>query len=326
MYSTIVVDKIAWLFPGQGSQKVGMGRDVAEASEAARQVFQAVDARLEPAIGRSLSALCFDGPEDDLRLTAFTQPALVVTSIAILAAARERFADLGTPAFGAGHSLGEYSALVAAGAMKVEDACWVVHLRGKAMQEAVPAGTGAMSAIMGVERADLEQMCADAEAATSSPVSIANLNAPAQIVISGAAAAVAVVNETASAVEGSRVVELKVSAPFHCALMKPAADKVAAALEEIEISPAAFPVVSNFDAVPRTDPAGIKDALIKQVDSPVLWQTSMERLSTEGVTKGLEIGAGKVLRGLMRKNAKHVKIQNVLNLATLDKLGAFLSD
>jgi len=301
-----------------------MGQDVAEASAAARDVFERVDARLEPEIGRSLSKLCFEGPAEELQLTAFTQPALVATSIAILAAIREKVPDFPAPAFAAGHSLGEYSALVAAGAMSVEDACWVVHLRGKAMQEAVPAGTGAMSAIMGVEPEALTAMCADAQTKTDSPVSIANLNAPGQIVIAGAAAAVAAVNEVAGEGEGVRVVELKVSAPFHCALMKPAAEKVAAALEAIEISPAAFPVVSNIDAEPRTEPAAIKDALIRQVDSPVLWQTSMERLAADGVVRGVEIGAGKVLRGLMRRIVKELKVQHVPNLATIDKLPAFL--
>jgi [acyl-carrier-protein] S-malonyltransferase len=207
---------IAWLFPGQGSQSVGMGKDVLAASSAARAVFERVDA----ALGEPLSRLILEGPEEQLTLTANAQPAIVAMSCAVLAAIRERVPGIALPAFAAGHSLGEYSALVAAEALSLEDAVRLVRARGRAMQEAVPAGTGAMSAIMGIEPARLEQLCRDA--GNGEVCSPANFNAPGQIVIAGHAAAVARVGELVAAEKG-RAIPLKVSAPFHCALMAPAA-------------------------------------------------------------------------------------------------------
>ncbi len=219
---------VAWLFPGQGSQVVGMGRDLVEASEAARRVFERADA----ALGEPLSRLCFEGPMEDLTLTANTQPALVTVSMAIVAALRERLPDLVAPRFAAGHSLGEYSALVAAGALDLEDAVRVCRLRGAAMQAAVPAGEGAMAAVMGLEPAALAELCA-AEA-QDEIVSLANYNAPGQIVISGHAAAVARVSAAVGKRQG-KAIPLKVSAPFHCALMRPARERLAPELERIEV-------------------------------------------------------------------------------------------
>lgn len=320
-------NKIAWLFPGQGSQFVGMGKEVVAGSAAARDVFARVDAALEAPLGRKLSGLCFEGPDDELVLTKHTQPAIVATSIALLAAARERFPTLPLPAFAAGHSLGEYAALVAAGALRVEDACLVVHRRGKAMQEAVPAGQGAMSAVIGPLASDpaaLEALCREAEEATGEPVSCANFNAPGQIVISGSARAVADANARIEA-KKSKFKLLSVSAPFHCALMKPAAEVVRAALGEIAMGDLAFPVIANVDAGARTSAAEAKEALVRQVDAPVRWQASMEAMAKAGVTHALEIGPGKVLQGLAKKIDKNLKVYGVSDLAALDGLEAFLA-
>ena len=316
--------KVAWLFPGQGSQFVGMGRDVAAASHAARDVYARVDAALAGELGRPLSQLCFEGPEGDLLLTAHTQPAMVATSIALLSALRERLPSLAAPSFAAGHSLGEYAAIVAASGMRVEDACVVVHRRGKAMQAAVPAGQGAMTAVMGLDPSVVEEVCRQATATTGEVASPANFNAPGQIVIAGGAKAIAHANELVSQKKG-RAIPLKVSAPFHCELMRPAAEVVRAALEAIEVSTLAFPVVANVDAKPRTAPADVKDALVRQVDAPVRWQASVEAMAHAGVTHALEIGPGKVLQGLVKRIAKEIKLYGVSDLASLDGVPAFLS-
>jgi [acyl-carrier-protein] S-malonyltransferase len=312
--------KIAWLFPGQGAQAVGMGRDVFDASAAARDVYSRVDA----ALGRKMSTLCFDGPESDLTLTENTQPAIVATSIALLSALRERVADLPQPSFAAGHSLGEYAALVAAGALQVDDACVVVNRRGRAMQEAVPAGQGAMAAVMGIDPSLLEDICRRAATESNEVVSPANFNAPGQIVIAGGANGVARASAIVAENKG-RAIPLKVSAPFHCALMRPAADVVRVALDAIAVSAPAFPVVANVDATPRTEPAAIKDALIRQVDAPVRWQASVEAMAAAGVTHALEIGPGKVLAGLVKRISKDIKVHNVSDVASIDGVRAFLS-
>ncbi len=322
--------KIAWLFPGQGAQAVGMGRDVAQSSPAARDVYARVDAALAGeagfGAGRSLSTLCFEGPESDLTLTQNTQPAIVATSIALLAALREQLPGLPArvgPSFAAGHSLGEYAALVAAGALRVEDACVVVHRRGKAMQEAVPPGAGAMSAVMGVDPSVLEEICKTAAAETGEVVSPANFNAPGQIVIAGGAKGVARANALVAEKKG-KAIPLKVSAPFHCALMTPAADVVRRALESVTVSSAAFPVIANVDARPRTQPTEIVDALVRQVDAPVRWQASVEAMVQAGVTHAIEIGPGKVLQGLVKRIARDVKLASVSDAATLSAIPAFL--
>jgi [acyl-carrier-protein] S-malonyltransferase len=305
---------IAWLFPGQGSQSVGMGKDVLAVSAAARAVFDRVD----EALGERLSRLILEGPEEELTLTANAQPAIVATSCAVLAAIRERVPGLPFPAFGAGHSLGEYSALVAAEALTLEDAVRLVRARGRAMQDAVPAGTGAMSAIMGVEPARLEGLCRQASGGGEGGVCApANFNAPGQIVVAGSAAAVARVGELVAAEKG-RAIPLKVSAPFHCALMAPAARAVDAELARITIRPLRFPIVANFDARSNDDPGRVKELLVRQVDGPVRWEESVRRMVEGGVTQALEIGPGKVLAGLVKRIAKDVKVLSVGDAASLD--------
>jgi [acyl-carrier-protein] S-malonyltransferase len=292
--------RVAWCFPGQGSQVVGMGRDVAEAFPAAREVYD----RADQALGEKLSALCFEGPEDALTLTRNTQPAIVTTSVAILAALRVR-TNAPPPVSAAGHSLGEYSALVASGALSLEDAVRVVRLRGEAMQQAVPAGAGAMAAVMGISPEKLAEICA--EAAQGEVVSPANYNAPGQIVIAGHAAAVQRASKLVAERQG-KAIPLKVSAPFHCSLMAPAARKLAARLETVAIAPLAFPVVANVEARPNQDAARVKELLVRQVDHPVRWEETVRAMADGGVTHVLEIGPGKVLAGLVRRIAKEIEV------------------
>ena len=289
--------KTAWLFPGQGAQFVGMGREILEGSAAARALFE----RASAALGESIGRLVLEGPEADLTLTANAQPAIVTTSVAILEAIRERYPALPLPAFAAGHSLGEYSALVAAGTLTIEDAVRVVRARGRAMQDAVPPGVGAMAAVMSVDAAKLEELCL--EGAQGEVVSPANFNAPGQIVIAGHAGAVARVSELCAREKG-KAIPLKVSAPFHCALMAPAARVVERELAAITLHAARFPVVANVDAQPNVDPVRTKDLLVRQVDGPVRWEQAVRFMAEQGVTHALEIGPGKVLAGLARRIAK----------------------
>jgi [acyl-carrier-protein] S-malonyltransferase len=312
---------IAWLFPGQGSQAVGMAKDVLDASRAAREAFQ----RADEALGEKLSRLVLEGPEDALTLTANAQPAIVATSCAILAAIRERLPSLALPTLAAGHSLGEYSALVASGALTLEDALRLVRARGRAMQEAVPPGVGAMAAIMGLDPEKVSALCL--EAAQGEVVSPANFNAPGQIVVAGHAGAVLRVSELVSAAKG-RAIALKVSAPFHCALMAPAARVVERELGKIEINPLAFPVVANFDARPNVEPARVKNLLVRQVDGPVRWEESVRHMLESGITHALEIGPGKVLAGLVKRNTKDgaaIRVLSVSDVASLDQVAAFLT-
>ena len=309
---------VAWLFPGQGSQSGGMGKDVHDASAAARAVL----ARAEAALGEPLTRLILEGPLEQLTLTANAQPAIVATSCAILAAIRERVPALAPPAFAAGHSLGEYSALVAAGALGLEDAVRLVRARGLAMQDAVPAGTGAMSAVIGVDPDKIEALCK--EAAAGEVVSPANYNAPGQIVIAGHAGAVARAGELVSAA-GGRAKPLNVSAPFHCALMAPAARVLEGALARTTINRPAFPIVANFDARPNDDAARVKDLLVRQVDGPVRWEASIELMARQGVTHALEIGPGKVLAGLVKRIAKDIKVLSVMDAASLGEVAGFLA-
>jgi [acyl-carrier-protein] S-malonyltransferase len=295
-----------------------MGKDVLDASAAARDVM----ARVDGALGEMLSKLVLEGPEEALTLTANTQPAIVAVSCAILAAIQERVPGLAPPAFAAGHSLGEYSALVAAGALTLEDAVRLVRARGKAMQEAVPPGEGAMAAIMGVDAARLERLCA--EAANGEVVSCANFNAPGQIVIAGHASAVQRASAGASAEKG-KAIPLKVSAPFHCALMAPAAKIVEHELEKVKIAPLAFPVVANIDGQANTDPARVKSLLVRQVTGCVRWEQAMVLMKERGVTHALEIGPGKVLAGLAKRCAKEIKVLSVGDAAALDGVAAFLA-
>lgn len=309
--------KLAWVFPGQGSQSVGMCQQIFAASAAAREVL----ARADGALAEPLSKLIAEGPEDLLTLTANTQPAIVTVSCAVLAALQESVPTLPAPAFAAGHSLGEYSALVAAGALDLADAVRLVRARGRAMQEAVPAGEGAMAAVMGLEPAAIEEVCK--EAAQGEVVAPANFNAPGQVVIAGHAAAVARAGELASGRKG-RVIPLKVSAPFHCALMAPAARTVAKELDRVAIQPLAFPVVANVDAEANTEAGRVKELLVRQVDSPVRWAASIERMAQAGVTHVLEIGPGKVLAGLIKRIAKDLKVLSVNDAESLAEAGSLL--
>jgi [acyl-carrier-protein] S-malonyltransferase len=310
----------AWFFPGQGSQAVGMARDVCEQSSAAKAIFD----RADEALGEPLSRLVFEGPEAELTLTANAQPALVTTSVAILAAIRERCPELPPPRFAAGHSLGEYSALVAAGALALEDAVRIVRARGRAMQDAVAPGHGAMAAIMGVDAEVLEGICREVEK-EHGPVACANFNAPGQIVIAGTAAAVARASERASEAKG-KAIALKVSAPFHCALMAPAAAVVREELERVSVKPLAFPVVANVDAKPNMDPARVKELLVRQVDGAVRWEQAVRFVVSEGVTRALEIGPGKVLAGLGKRIAKELRFASVGDVQSLAALEGFIKE
>jgi [acyl-carrier-protein] S-malonyltransferase len=308
----------AWLFPGQGSQSVGMAKDVIAASAAAREVL----ARADEALGESLTRLILEGPEDQLTLTANAQPAIVATSCAVLAAIRERVPSLPLPAFGAGHSLGEYSALVAAGALTLEDAVRLVRARGRAMQDAVPSGTGAMAAVMGVEPTVLAALCV--QASQDEVVSPANFNAPGQIVVAGHAAAVARVSELVEGVKG-KAIPLKVSAPFHCALMAPAARVLREKLDAVIVKPLAFPIVANLDARPNADPGRVKDLLVGQVDGAVRWEESVRWIAGAGVDRAIEIGPGRVLAGLARRIAKEMRVLSVGDVGALDQVAQFVA-
>jgi len=283
---------IAFIFPGQGSQKVGMGKALADAYPVCRETFEEADA----ALGEPLSRLCFDGPEAQLTLTENTQPAILAVSIAACRLATSLGIE---PSFMAGHSLGEYSANVAAGTLSFADALRIVRRRGRYMQEAVPVGTGAMAAILGLDAALVAQACE--EAAQGSVVSPANLNGAGQVVIAGEREAVARAGERAKALGARRVVALPVSAPFHCALMKPAQDRLAPELRALPTAPPRVPIVANVDAAVKRSAADAVEALVAQVSSPVRWEDVVRRLASEGVTTYVEVGPGTVLSGLVRK-------------------------
>jgi [acyl-carrier-protein] S-malonyltransferase len=315
---------IAWLFPGQGSQAVGMARDVFEASPGARAVLARADAALASLASapKPLSRLILQGPEEELTLTANAQPALVATSSALLAALRERSPELPAPVLTAGHSLGEYSALVATEALSLEDAVRLVHVRGRAMQDAVPPGVGAMAAVMGVAPDRLLALCA--EAAQGEVVTPANFNGG-QIVVAGHAGAVERLGALVSAEKGARVIPLKVSAPFHCALMAPAAAVVAGELERVAVAAPRVPVVANVDAQPNADAARVKDLLVRQIDNPVRWEETVRLLAARGVTHALEIGPGKALAGIVKRIAKEIKVLTVSDMTSVDAAASFLA-
>jgi [acyl-carrier-protein] S-malonyltransferase len=283
---------IAFLFPGQGSQKVGMGKALAETYPICRQTFDEADA----ALGTPLSRVCFDGPQDQLTLTENAQPAILAASIAafrLLASKHLR------PDVVAGHSLGEYSANVAAGTITFADAVRIVRRRGRYMQEAVPVGTGGMAAILGLDTDKVLRACA--EAADGEIVSPANMNGAGQVVIAGHRNAVARAGERAKALGAKRVIGLPVSAPFHCALMKPAEDRLAPELRALPVHDPQVPIVANVDAEPKRTSAAAIEALIAQVSSPVRWEDVVRRLASEGVTTYVEVGPGTVLTGLVRQ-------------------------
>jgi len=301
--------KIAYVFPGQGSQSPGMGKELADKFPAAKQVFEEAD----EALGFALSELCFNGPAEALQLTENTQPAILTTSIATLRAMEAE----GFPKsdFVAGHSLGEYSALVAAGAMSLSDAVKTVRARGRYMQEAVPVGTGAMAAILGSDLETVNAACA--EAAQGEVCSAANINSPGQIVIAGDTAAIDRATEILKARGAKRAVKLNVSAPFHCALMKPAQDRLEADLNELQFNDLAMPLVTNVDAHAIKTASEARDSLVRQVSQPVRWLQSVEFLSAHGVQTLIEIGPGKVLSGLVRQINRELRCLNVEDESSL---------
>ena len=306
----------AMLFPGQGSQAPGMGKDLADKFAVARQVFEEADDALDFAISR----LCFEGPAEDLQLTENTQPAILTTSVAAFRVARET--GLPAPSFVAGHSLGEYSALVAAGVLSLSDAVRTVRARGQYMQEAVPVGTGAMGAVIGGELSAIEAACAEARG--DQICSVANSNSPNQVVIAGNTEAVDRAIELLKGV-AKRVVKLNVSAPCHCALMNPAQEKLAPHLERLTFNQPQMPVVTNVDARATTAPDELRGALLRQVSSPVRWLESMQLLLAKDVGTFIEVGPGKVLSGLMRQTNRDVKCLNVEDAASLEATVAGLA-
>ena len=312
---------IAFVFPGQNSQKAGMGRDLAEAYPVARETFaEADDAFRTGASGEaSLSSLCFEGPEDQLALTEITQPAILATSTAAYRVLTEHRI---VPAFVAGHSLGEYSANVAAGTMGVRDAVALVRRRGRYMQEAVPVGTGAMAAILGSDLETVTRACL--EAAEGEVVSPANVNGPGQIVIAGTVAAVKRASERAKALGAKRAIPLSVSAPFHCALMAPAAERLAPELRALDARDPRIPVVANVDAEPKRDASGAIEALVRQVSAPVRWEDVVRRLIADGATTFIEVGPGSVLAGLIKKIDRAVTVFSVEDEAGLTTLESAL--
>ena len=307
---------IAFIFPGQGSQMVGMGKALADAFDVCRETFAEADA----ALGEPLSRLIFEGPADQLRLTENTQPAILTVSVA----ASRLLASRGyQPALVAGHSLGEYSAHVCAGTFDFADAVRIVRRRGRFMQEAVPVGRGAMAAVMGLDAGDVARACA--EAAEGDVVSPANMNMPGQVVIAGTVEAVARAGERAKALGAKRVVPLSVSAPFHCALMKPAEDRLAPELRALTVRNPRVPVVANVDAQPKRDAASAIDALVRQVSSPVRWEDVMRRLASEGVHKYVEVGPGAVLCGLGRKIDRDAAFASLEDPAGLERVAALFA-
>ena len=295
---------LALLFPGQGSQVVGMGRALYQESAAARRVFDEAD----EVLGFSLSRLCFEGPEEQLKQTVNTQPAILTHSVAAYRDLEERAPErLEGAAYAAGHSLGEYSANVAAGSLAFSDAVSLVRERGRLMQEAVPPEAGAMAAIIGLPAEAVESVCA--EAAQGEVVAAANYNSPDQIVIAGHAGAVARAWSLCMERGARKAIAIPVSAPFHCELMAPARERLRPRLEEVSLEPARFPVVTNVDARPVSEPAGLRDALVRQVDSPVRWAESVRLLAAGGVDRALEIGPGNVLTGLVRRTERSIRVE-----------------
>ena len=303
---------IAFIFPGQGSQNAGMGKELAANFKVAADVF----AEADEALGFSLSRLCFEGPAEELKLTAATQPAILTASVAALRVVQVESGL--TPAYLAGHSLGEYSALVAAGALSLTDAVRTVRSRGTFMQEAVPVGVGAMAAILSVDADNLAEICA--EAAQGEVVSPANFNSPGQIVIAGHATAVNRAIQIAKGRGFGKSMLLPVSAPFHCSLMKPAADRLAEVLDGVAINALSQPLVTNVEALANADSGRVRELLVTQVCAPVRWAQSVEEMVRLGVRIFIEIGPGKVLSGLVKRISKEPATFNVEDVAGLKSL------
>ena len=309
-------EKIAFLFPGQGSQAVGMGKELAALYPVARQTFDEADS----ALGHKLSQLCFEGPEEKLRLTEITQPAILTMSVAAQRVLREKGVS---PKFVAGHSLGEYSAHVAAGSLDFADAVRTVRNRGKYMQEAVPVGQGAMAAVLGMPLAEVERICK--QAAQDDICSPANINSPEQIVISGSKPAVERAAELAKAGGAKRAIMLPVSAPFHCALMQPAQDRLGKDLQNLTFHRPQLPLVKNVDGELTQDSEVARQALVSQVTGAVQWVKSMQTLIAQGVEFFIEVGPGKVLCGLLRQIDRSKPFANVEDEASLGKTLAAIS-
>lgn len=307
------MSKIAFVFPGQGAQAVGMGKDAYDAFDRSRAIFEQAD----EALGFSLSQIIFEGPEDILKQTANTQPALLTVSVALLEALEGRGLK---PDYVAGHSLGEYSALVAAGVLSFEDAVRTVRARGQFMEQAVPSGQGAMAAVLGAERDTLAALCA-AITAEGSAVELANVNCPGQIVVSGTAAGVdAVVQRGKEEAGAKRVIPLEVSGPFHSSLMKPAAVNLQTTLADIAMKDANVPVVANVTANAVTSADEIRGLLVEQVYSPVLWEDGVRYLVEQGVDTFVEIGSGTVLAGLIKKVDKNLRVISINSISALEAL------
>ncbi|MEA2490211.1 MAG: [acyl-carrier-protein] S-malonyltransferase [Acidobacteriota bacterium] len=300
----------AFVFPGQGSQVVGMGRDLAEKYPVARRVFDEIDA----ALGYSISQLCFEGPEEQLKLTENTQPAILAVSSALHAVLEEHGATRRDLV--AGHSLGEYSAIVSVGGLTPAEAAKIVHLRGKFMQDAVPVGTGGMAALIGATVEQARGLCDDA--AQGEVVSVANINAPGQIVIAGTKGAIERAILLAKERGIRKAMPLAVSAPFHCELMKPAEERLRPVLDEANLKDLWYSVISNVDASPIGTATAVRNALLRQVASPVRWVESVERMVAMGVKRFVEIGPGAVLTGLIKRIATDVELINVSDVKTLE--------
>ena len=303
--------RTAFIFPGQGSQYIGMGKEFHENFPVARQIFEEAD----DALHFPISALCFKGPPDQLKLTENTQPAILATSVAALRVLQTE--DGITPQLAAGHSLGEYSALVASGAFDFSDAIQIVRLRGRFMQEAVPVGEGTMAAVLGMDRDEIEKLCE--EVSQGEVISPANFNCPGQIVVAGHTKAVHRAVDKAEEM-GKKAVLLPVSAPFHSPLMKPAGSRLEKELEKITVGDLKIPVVTNVEAEINVSKARVKGLLVTQVFHPVRWEESMQRMVREGIERVIEIGPGKVLSGLMRRIDSGVETKNLEDIQTLKKL------
>ena len=313
------MSKVAFVFPGQGSQKVGMCKDFYDSYACAKKVFEEAD----DALGFSITKMCFEGPEEDLRLTKYTQPAILTCSVVALAVMREH--GLECEAAG-GHSLGEYSALVAADVMKLQDAVVAVHKRGEFMQEAVPVGEGAMAAVMGLTPDEIVAVCQNVETECGEAVQAVNFNCPGQVVIAGATKAVDKASEALKAAGAKRAIPLPVSAPFHSTLMKPAAERLKEVLDKIEFRDAKFPVFANVTAEPVVKAEEIRALLVKQAASPVKWEMSMHRMIKDGFDTFVEVGPGKVLTGFTRKIDRTMNALNVEDMASLEKTLAYFKE